>query len=50
MPMQPGDMNQTNTDTALLEREVGYKPHVRLHEGIQAFVQWYRSEQNPLKQ
>ena len=50
LPMQPGDVYQTNADTALLEREVGYKPHVRLHEGIQAFVQWYRSEQNPLKQ
>ena len=49
LPMQPGDVYQTNADTALLEREVGYKPHVRLHEGIQAFVQWYRSEQNPLK-
>ena len=50
LPMQPGDVYQTNADTALLECEVGYKPHVRLHEGIQAFVLWYRSEQNPLKQ
>ena len=49
LPMQPGDVYQTNADTTLLEKEVGYKPHVRLHEGIAAFAAWYKSDKNPLK-
>jgi len=49
MPMQPGDVYQTNADTKHLEEEVGYKPHVRLHEGIGHFIEWYKSDKNPLK-
>lgn len=49
LPMQPGDVYQTNADTTHLEQEVGYKPHVRLHEGIAAFAAWYNSDQNPLR-
>jgi UDP-glucuronate 4-epimerase len=49
LPMQAGDVYQTNADTSLLEREVGYKPHVRLHEGIGHFAQWYLSDKNPLR-
>ena len=49
LPMQPGDVYQTNADTSRLEAEIGYKPHVRLHEGITAFANWYKSEQNPLR-
>ena len=49
LPMQPGDVYQTNADTSLLETEIGYKPHVRLHEGITAFARWYNSDKNPLK-
>ncbi len=49
LPMQAGDVYQTNADTTHLEQEVGYKPHVRLHEGIAAFIDWYKSDKNPLK-
>lgn len=49
LPMQPGDVYQTNADTTLLEREVGYKPHVRLREGMEKFVSWYLSDKNPLR-
>ena len=49
LPMQPGDVYQTNADTAHLEREIGYKPHIRLPEGIAAFAEWYKSDKNPLK-
>ena len=49
LPMQPGDVYQTNADTSLLEAEVGYKPHVRLHEGLRKFAEWYKSDLNPLK-
>ena len=49
LPMQPGDVYQTNADTSKLEAEIGYKPHVRLHEGVARFVEWYKSEKNPLR-
>ena len=49
LPMQPGDVYQTNADTTRLETEAGYKPHVKLHEGIGRFIDWYRSDLNPLK-
>lgn len=48
-PMQPGDVYMTNADTSRMESEIGYKPHVQLHEGIGRFIQWYQSEQNPLR-
>ena len=49
LPMQPGDVYQTNADTTKLEKEIGYKPVVRLHEGIGKFIEWYKSDLNPLK-
>ena len=49
LPMQAGDVYQTNADTSLLEREVGYKPHWGLCEGIAEFMKWYKSELNPLR-
>lgn len=49
LPMQPGDVYQTYADTTLLETEVGYKPSISLHDGILAFVNWYKSDGNPLK-
>ncbi len=48
LPMQPGDVYQTNADTSRLEAEMGYKPHVSLHEGIGEFMKWYKSKKNPL--
>lgn len=49
LPMQPGDVYQTNADTTRLEAAVGYKPHISLHEGIGHFVHWYLSDKNPLR-
>ena len=48
-PMQPGDVLMTNADTTKLETEIGYKPQVKLHEGIRNFIQWYLSDKNPLR-
>lgn len=48
LPMQPGDVYQTNADTSRLETEMGYKPHVTLREGITEFMKWYKSDKNPL--
>ena len=49
LPMQPGDVYQTYADTTKLERELGYKPRVMLREGVDRFVTWYLSDQNPLR-
>ena len=49
LPMQPGDVYQTYADTGKLERELGYKPGVKLREGIGRFVDWYLSDLNPLR-
>ena len=49
LPMQPGDVYQTNADTTRLESEIGYKPEICLHEGISRFIKWFNSEENPLK-
>lgn len=48
MPMQPGDVYQTYADTSKLERDFGYRPGVTLHEGISKFIDWYKSDKNPL--
>lgn len=42
LPMQQGDVYQTNADTTQLETEVGYHPHILLHEGIKKFIEWYK--------
>ncbi|WP_083707966.1 NAD-dependent epimerase/dehydratase family protein [Brevirhabdus pacifica] len=42
LPMQPGDMQATWADTALLEALTGYRPRMELQEGVQNFVDWYR--------
>jgi len=48
LPMQPGDVYQTNANTEKLENECDYKPHWSLHDGIAQFMAWYKSEKNPL--
>ncbi len=49
LPMQQGDVYQTYADTTKLETELGYKPHISLHDGIAQFIEWYKSDKNPLK-
>ena len=42
MPMQPGDVTRTYADTRRLEADYGYKPSIRLDEGLPKFADWYR--------
>lgn len=48
-PMQPGDVKMTCADVSKLEREIGYRPKVSLHEGIGHFIEWFKSDKNPIK-
>lgn len=50
LPMQPGDVYETYADTSSLEHDTGYRPSVSLHEGIGRFIDWYMSDDNPLRQ
>lgn len=49
LPMQAGDVYRTYADTTKLEKNLGYKPHTSLKEGIGKFIEWYKSEKNPLR-
>ena len=46
LPMQPGDVVKTYADVRELERDFGYKPKVRIQEGIGRFIEWYKSYYN----
>lgn len=48
LPMQPGDVYQTNANTSLLQSEMGYKPSMDFVEGIKRTVSWYISDKNPI--
>lgn len=43
MDMQPGDVYMTYADTEDLFNATGYKPEVKVKEGVKAFVDWYRA-------
>ncbi|WP_305843758.1 NAD-dependent epimerase [Photobacterium leiognathi] len=42
MDMQPGDVYMTYADTEDLFKATGYKPEVKVKDGVKAFVDWYR--------
>ncbi len=42
LPMQSGDVYKTYADTSMLERDFGYKPQVRVEEGVMRFAEWYK--------
>ncbi len=42
LPMQPGDVKVTSSDTKLLEDWVQFKPNTPIQEGINNFVSWYK--------
>lgn len=42
VPMQPGDVPVTYSDTSALEKDFGYKPDMDLRFGIRNFVEWYK--------
>ena len=42
MPMQPGDVKATISDTSSLKKWIGFKPNTPIEKGIHEFVKWYR--------
>lgn len=41
LPMQPGDVKSTYSDSRPLERDFGFKPSTGIDEGLQRFADWY---------
>lgn len=48
LPMQPGDFSQVAPFLDNLESELGHCSSSILSDGIRRFVQWYKSENNPV--
>jgi UDP-glucuronate 4-epimerase len=48
LPLQPGDVPDTEADVTDLSRVVGYEPKVDVEEGVRNFVDWYRGYNGPL--
>jgi UDP-glucuronate 4-epimerase len=42
LPLQPGDVQDTYSDTSALTRATGYSTKTNVREGVQKFVTWYR--------
>ncbi|SEP95775.1 UDP-glucuronate 4-epimerase [Devosia sp. YR412] len=43
LPMQPGDVVATESDTQLLQALIGTVPETPVREGVEQFVSWYNS-------
>ena len=43
LPMQPGDVPQTFADIDAISRDLGYRPSTSIHEGVPAFVRWFKA-------
>lgn len=42
LPLQPGDVPDTEADVSDLVEDVGYQPTTSVDEGVARFVEWYR--------
>ncbi|WP_290592488.1 hypothetical protein [Arenimonas sp. SCN 70-307] len=43
LPLQVGDVPDTEADVSDLIANVGYRPVVPVEEGVAKFVEWYRA-------
>jgi UDP-glucuronate 4-epimerase len=48
-PAQPGDVPITFADISKARQRLGYRPHVKIEEGIPRFVEWFRSHKGAEK-
>ena len=46
LPMQPGDVPDTEADVSALIRDTGYSPETPVEVGVKKFVEWYREFYN----
>lgn len=43
LPLQAGDVPDTEADVSRLVTQIGYEPRVSVEEGVAEFVKWYRT-------
>ena len=43
LPMQAGDVHQTWADVSKLQNDYAYKPNTSVEEGVETFINWYKS-------
>ena len=43
LPLQPGDVISTQSDSSALESWIGFKPNTSIKEGVKNFINWYKS-------
>ena len=48
LPIQPGDVTQTSSDTNELNNWIDFKPNTSIDFGISKFVDWYLSKYKKL--
>ena len=41
LPLQPGDVPDTYADVDDLVEQFGYKPNMRVKQGVENFARWY---------
>ena len=42
LPMQPGDVPDTDADVSAIVNDFDYRPSTTVEDGIARFVRWYR--------
>ena len=42
LPMQPGDVQATESDAKSLEKWINFKPNTSIQDGISKFISWYK--------
>ena len=42
LPMQPGDVKATYSDTNKLENWINFRPNTSIREGVKNFIDWYK--------
>ena len=48
MPMQPGDVYETQARVDRLRQVTGFVPRISIEDGVRRFVDWYLGEYLPL--
>lgn len=43
LPMQPGDVYQTNADTKKLTNELSFSPSTPINQGVKKTIEWYKT-------
>ena len=43
LPMQPGDVPESFSDTSLAQKELGFVSKTNIDQGVKNFVSWYKS-------